>query len=812
MKSLKSFFAIFVISFLILAVSCRGFFADITKSGSSEQKTPRITLPPLPALSQGNDICSVYALLCRSDINLNIELLRKMIVDGEERSELPEFKDAYALHKNDGLVEQKTWIDVPVTQTLDISFSNANRAGKYFIRILICQNGVIKYAGTSPDGVLSVGAGGRAIVNEENCFNPAERQNSLSLTIKPITFITYYVSASGSANAEVNTRENPTSLEKALEAIKTQENKSGANIVLIDSISKALDTSLLKEALANVGEITISSLEGKKESLTLPTNFDLLSTAPNVTLGLLHFSNVNLKAGGTIKTNGNLSLTNIDITASIESSGGLVTLNGTKLNGNITSTSGTVSLVNGANVSGSITGNDATISLNPNTVVSGTVTANGGKIQIGGNAKVGNKTSAIYLKVNDSKDKFGCIEIISHIEPADIIPIHIENYATKYNPYQENPIILGQINEELQNIFSFDFLIAGFWGFEPVYNDGKVNFFVRDNSANPNENVTNIWLFENMIDLTSNYETMVYNRNNLICTSLDYNLIDLNANSTFHDTFDISTDNQLSFICNYFEQGEEQTSIFRNQSQETTGYDYSVVDYNDIYPQLSKVYDLYSVDSSDFYALIRSDKIIMNKLTYKYDNTREKYTFTTYSDYQATSELQNLIKGFSSIYFCIRSDNSKAYLVGENALYEAIFDSKSNALTKGNISNLEMLNGTKVHDITYHNNAVYILAGQVTSTGTIYSRGAVIKVDVSGTSMNIVGTYGLANDNTAEHDETNNFYNPVRFLGVRDNDLIIADDGRTERGIQKNRVVFFDMTTNKIKETYYTDAEFLNVY
>ncbi|MBQ9630667.1 MAG: hypothetical protein IJR49_03680, partial [Treponema sp.] len=116
----------------------------------------------------------------------------------------------------------------------------------------------------------------------------------------------------------------------------------------------------------------------------------------------------------------------------------------------------------------------------------------------------------------------------------------------------------------------------------------------------------------------------------------------------------------------------------------------------------------------------------------------------------------------------------------------------------------------KCRDAIILNNYIYILIGKADENS---SKGAIIKINIeTNGNLTFVEKYGLSNNDTAENEEDTCFYNPVRFLGTYENGLIIADDGRTKSGIQKNRVIFFNTQNNSFEKIVRTNAGFLGDY
>lgn len=771
--------------------SCRGFFADIQKANNSGGVS-EITIPAL-GTSTSIEKCSIYALLCNEHVDLSVDLLKRMLIDGYTRTEHADFKNAHKLHSDKGIVEQLTYIDTPVSKPVSISFKNASQLKKYFIRILICQNGVIKYSGTTPENAIGQSAGKYFVT--DNLFSPNDRDNEIGMTLHPIKLITYYVSNSGKVEADVCTFNEPTTLEKALKAIAalTESEKQGVSIVLLDNITTATSQENFATALQKAESIEISSIDTSVTpcKLALPNNFTIPANAK------LFFNNVSLTGFSNITVNGDLALNEINLQANITSSNGVLTLNGTTLTGKITSTNGTVTLVNGATVkadategSGAIVGNDSVIAVNPSTQVEGTVTANGGVIQIGGNAKIGNKTSAIVLAANseDPTKPYGHIEITSELTTEAIevaerlqLPVTVDNSEQLF-PYEKNPCFKNLGNISIDN-FDLYFEI-------PVtlkYNHTGNGLCVED--ALPESTYpTAIWLFSMFdVDDNPNDQSVKYFDDKTVVEH-----IKLGSNYRFSEVFSIDND-KLYFY-------EKKDKMIRGYNESDNSYtQICTLDVN------RDFVDIF-VDGNNVYSFFYNTK---NHLDFS------KFDLSTSKALSPTSLTGH---GISSIKYDVpicATNNSVFFFTTTDSSIDVYHINASNITNTQDLvctKKLTLQNYNCVpRDATIFNNAIYLLVGKCDGA---YSRGGVIKINIqTNGDLTFDSIYGLTANNTPEAEEYKCFYHPVRFLGVHENSLIIADDGKTSKGIQKNRVVFFDTVSsgNKLQKIYRTNAEFLGV-
>ena len=488
-----------------------------------------------------------------------------------------------------------------------------------------------------------------------------------------------------------------------------------------------------------------------------------------------------------------IAMPDVHITGNIELAGSAA------FTGDITAASGkAVALKDTAHIDGNVTGTSATIVLADNAEITGIVTANGGTVQLGGNARA----ASIVLDADSST--YGYITVMKALTHSAPIPVVVRNTEALFEPFASTPVLVNDDGTaaDYASKFAWKFEYPCMWKFETETKSDKTVVYIK-NANNP---TTPVWLFEVGKNETDENDTFTKFFMNGKSYGNSKNSDGIEYRFSTKAIFSTDVKNSKSMhIYGWFEE-KNKYEIMELISGTSVGLK-RITDDKNIMPTLCEIY---KQDDTVYFSYTNNDNV--------YLATPSNSTTLTCN---VPDSIATRLKGDNSfdIHFCVDT-NKKIYIIrstpngtSDNLIVNQL-TSNNTTLSFANsqtFKSLPIISGTQVvyNDIIYFNSAVYILVGQCDST---YSRGGVIKVATAG-SLSVDSTiYGLTAANTAESDEQHCFYNPVRFLGVDGNKLIIADDGRTASGVQKNRVVYFDTTSNAISEVYYTDVEFLGVW
>ncbi|MBQ9494765.1 MAG: hypothetical protein IJR50_03905 [Treponema sp.] len=534
------------------------------------------------------------------------------------------------------------------------------------------------------------------------------------------------------------------------------------------------------------------------------------------------------RVNGTITalTGGNVMLAENTMATSISATSANVTLGANaKITGNLDAKDTEVIVGDSASVGGNITlsGNAKFTASNTITVKAGTslslsdaaklivpagetITVQGGTIKLGGSptiCDVSNKSVPIVL--DETTGTWGHIAVTAALSRPDLIPVTVRNTESAYAPFATAPVLeyaagIAANHEQ----FKWEFDRPGVWDFVSQPQGSTTVVYIKTVSQP-------VWLF-NINQNNTNDRCATFYYGSTICSGgIPGSSYRLSKDAIF------STAAEKIFIYGQM-LSDNSHRIFLPKSGSF-----------DTFAINGEIYDLDAATASSVYAIYAGTndasytakkKLMLNHIAITGQNAQGKaqyeetqYTIPTGIANNLTAELSGTTVYYSLLcvhentaYFLNRLEEANAATTAYKATIPTsgnlIYNNRTDAIALPTISG-DVNNWC--NDMIYFNGALWILMTQDSGT---YHRGGIIKVPAIGNSEKYGVPQGPA---TNETNDKTCFYDPIRFLGVDGSNLIIADYSYKKTTAQKNRVVYFNTSSNSIERICYTDAEFLGV-